>query len=195
MKSYGLRNGVAQFLNMPRDRVRVVWMDGPQAFGRTAADDAGFEAAFLAKELGRPVRVSVDAAGRNGVGHQGSRFCHQDPRRPGRAGQPRRDGLGGASGRPQSRRLQRAGHRARRPAHRRPARDARARQQRRADRGVRHSQQAHRTARGLDAARVGKRRCAPATFATRTARRPPSRPSHSSTSSRRPLRQIRWNSG
>src|SRR5438094_3176617 len=57
MKSYGLRNGVAQFLEMPRDRVRVVWMDGPQAFGRTAADDAGFEAAFLAKEIGRPVRV------------------------------------------------------------------------------------------------------------------------------------------
>jgi nicotinate dehydrogenase subunit B len=57
MKSYGLRNGVAQFLNMPRDRVRVVWMDGPQAYGRTAADDAGFEAAFLAKEIGRPVRI------------------------------------------------------------------------------------------------------------------------------------------
>ena len=57
MKSYGLRNGVAQFLQMPRDRVRVIWMDGPQAFGQTAADDAGFEAAFLAKELGRPVRV------------------------------------------------------------------------------------------------------------------------------------------
>ena len=57
MKSYGLRDGVAQFLQMPRDRVRVVWMEGPQAYGRTAADDAGFEAAFLAKELGRPVRV------------------------------------------------------------------------------------------------------------------------------------------
>jgi nicotinate dehydrogenase subunit B len=57
MKSYGLRNGVARFLGMPRDRVRVVWMDGPQAYGRTAADDAGFEAAFLAKELGRSVRV------------------------------------------------------------------------------------------------------------------------------------------
>ena len=57
MKSYGLRNGVAQFLNIPRDRVRVKWMEGPQAYGRTAADDAGFEAAFLAKELGRPVRV------------------------------------------------------------------------------------------------------------------------------------------
>lgn len=57
MKSYGMRNGVAQFLKMPRDRVRVVWMDGPQGYGRTAADDAGFEAAYLAKEIGRPVRV------------------------------------------------------------------------------------------------------------------------------------------
>src|SRR4026209_1936318 len=56
MKSYGLRNGVAQFLKIPRDRVRVVWLEGPQAYGRTAADDAGFEAAFLANELGRPVR-------------------------------------------------------------------------------------------------------------------------------------------
>jgi CO/xanthine dehydrogenase Mo-binding subunit len=57
MKSYGLRNGVAEFLQIPRDRVRVVWMEGPQAYGRTAADDAGFEAAFLAKEIGRPVRL------------------------------------------------------------------------------------------------------------------------------------------
>jgi len=57
MKSYGLRNGVAQFLNMPREQVRVIYMDGPQVYGRTAADDAGFEAAFLAHELGRPVRL------------------------------------------------------------------------------------------------------------------------------------------
>ena len=57
MKSYGMRNGVAQFLGMPRDQVRVVWMEGPQAYGRTAADDAGFEAAYMAKEIGRPVRV------------------------------------------------------------------------------------------------------------------------------------------
>jgi CO/xanthine dehydrogenase Mo-binding subunit len=57
MKSYGMRNSVARFLDMPRDRVRVVWMEGPQAYGRTAADDAGFEAAYLAREVGRPVRV------------------------------------------------------------------------------------------------------------------------------------------
>jgi nicotinate dehydrogenase subunit B len=57
MKAYGLRTGVATFLGMPREQVRVVYMDGPQVYGRTAADDAGFEAAFLAKELGRPVRM------------------------------------------------------------------------------------------------------------------------------------------
>ena len=57
MKSYGLRNGVARFLNLPRERVRVVYMDGPQVYGRTAADDVGFEAAYLANELKRPVRV------------------------------------------------------------------------------------------------------------------------------------------
>lgn len=57
MKAYGLRNGVARFLDMPREKVRVVYMDGPQVYGRTAADDAGFEAAFLAREMGRPVRV------------------------------------------------------------------------------------------------------------------------------------------
>jgi nicotinate dehydrogenase subunit B len=57
MKSYGMRNGIAQFLQMPRDRVRVIWLEGPQGYGRTAADDAGFEAAFLAGAIGRPVRV------------------------------------------------------------------------------------------------------------------------------------------
>ena len=57
MKAYGLRTGVARFLGLPRDKVRVVYMEGPQVYGRTAADDAGFEAAFLAQELRRPVRV------------------------------------------------------------------------------------------------------------------------------------------
>ncbi|MEP6534787.1 MAG: molybdopterin cofactor-binding domain-containing protein [Bryobacteraceae bacterium] len=57
MKSYGMRNGVATFLGMPREKVRVVWMEGPQGYGRTAADDAGCEAAYLAKEMGRPVRI------------------------------------------------------------------------------------------------------------------------------------------
>jgi CO/xanthine dehydrogenase Mo-binding subunit len=57
MKSYGMRRGVATFLGMPREKVRVVWMEGPQGYGRTAADDAGCEAAWIAREIGRPVRI------------------------------------------------------------------------------------------------------------------------------------------
>jgi nicotinate dehydrogenase subunit B len=57
MKSYGMRIGVAAFLGIPKEKVRVVWMEGPQGYGRTAAEDAGCEAAYIANELGRPVRV------------------------------------------------------------------------------------------------------------------------------------------
>ena len=57
MKPYSHRTGIAEFLGMPPEQVRVIWMEGPQLYGRTAADDAGFEAAYLAKELGRPVRI------------------------------------------------------------------------------------------------------------------------------------------
>ena len=71
MKAYGLRTGVAKFLDMPREKVRVVYMDGPQVYGRTAADDAGFEAAFLAQEAGPPGAHAVDARRRNGLGYQG----------------------------------------------------------------------------------------------------------------------------
>ena len=57
MKPYSHRTGIAEFLGMSPEQVRVIWMDGPQLYGRTAADDAGFEAAYLARELGRPVRM------------------------------------------------------------------------------------------------------------------------------------------
>ena len=57
MKPYSHRTGIAEFVGMSPEQVRVIWMDGPQLYGRTAADDAGFEAAWLANELGRPVRM------------------------------------------------------------------------------------------------------------------------------------------
>jgi nicotinate dehydrogenase subunit B len=57
MKSYSMRTGIATFVGMPHDSVRVVWMMGPQGFGRSAAEDAAFEAAWIAREIGRPVRM------------------------------------------------------------------------------------------------------------------------------------------
>ena len=113
MKSYGMRNGVAQFLKMPRENVRVVWMQGPQAYGRTAADDAGFEAAFLANGARPSGAGAVDAAGRDRVGHEGPGVRRQDARRARCARATRRARLRRARGRFQSRRLQRTRHRAR----------------------------------------------------------------------------------
>ena len=104
MKSYGLRTGVAEFLGMPRDQVRVVWMEGPQGYGRTAADDAGFEAAFLAHALGRPVRMQWMRDERR-RGTRGTSLHSPDARRVGCRGQSRGLGLRGSSRRLQSRRL------------------------------------------------------------------------------------------
>ena len=71
MKSYGMRRGIAEFLGMPRDKVRVVWMQGPQGFGRTAAEDAACEAAWIC-ERNRPAGShAVDARRGNRLGYQG----------------------------------------------------------------------------------------------------------------------------
>src|SRR5579885_3378490 len=42
MKAYSHRTGIAAFLGMPREKVRVIWMQGPRCFGRNAEDAAGF---------------------------------------------------------------------------------------------------------------------------------------------------------
>ena len=109
MKTYGMRRGVAAFLGMPHDSVRVVYMQGPQGFGRTAAEDAACEAAWIARELGRPVRMqwmrdeetawdtkspaflvkvrgALDAAGRLVAYDYHARSCDLQPPRVQRAG-------------------------------------------------------------------------------------------------------------
>ena len=142
MKSYGMRNGVATFLSMPRDQVRVVWMEGPQGYGRTAADDAGFEAAYLAKEIGRPVRVQWMRHEETAWDTKGPAFACKLRGATRRAGQPGRVRLPRARRRLQPSRLQRARHGADRAADGHAARRAGARQRRRAVGDVRDSEPA-----------------------------------------------------
>ena len=196
MKSYGMRNGVAQFLDMPRDRVRVVWMDGPQALrphGRRRCRVRG----GVPGEGDRPAGArAVDAAGRNGVGHEGPGVRVQDARRPRRAGQPRRARLRRARRRSQPSRLQRARHRADRAAHGPARSDAGARQRGDAVGHVRHPEPAHRRSTSSACRWSGRRRCAPATCAIPNGPQiDVRRPSRSSTSSRRRRRPIRSSSG
>ena len=193
MKSYGMRNGVAQFLGMPREQVRVVWMEGPQGYGRTAADDAGFEAAYLAKEIGRPVRVQWMRHEETAWDTKGPAFTFKMRGGAGRAGQPRRARLRRASRRLQSRRLQRARHGADRAAHGQAQRHAGRRQRGDAVGHVRHPEPAHGHAGREPAAGLGDAASHRKPARSQRSAGRPSPPNRSSTSWRRrrkPTRRV-----
>ncbi|WP_431854869.1 molybdopterin cofactor-binding domain-containing protein [Azospirillum sp.] len=55
---YPLRKAIAEMLRMPAENVHCVHLEGSGCYGHNAADDAGADAALLARALpGRPVRV------------------------------------------------------------------------------------------------------------------------------------------
>jgi nicotinate dehydrogenase subunit B len=56
-KPHFVRDGVANLLNLPPDRVRSIWMTGPGSYGRNDAGDAALDAAYLSKLTGKPVRL------------------------------------------------------------------------------------------------------------------------------------------
>ncbi|MFM9888750.1 MAG: molybdopterin cofactor-binding domain-containing protein [Burkholderiales bacterium] len=51
------RLGISKLLEIPEDKVHVIWKDGSGSYGRSDADEASFEAAIMSREVGRPVRV------------------------------------------------------------------------------------------------------------------------------------------
>jgi nicotinate dehydrogenase subunit B len=53
------RSDAAALVGMPVEAVRVLWLEGSGSYGRNCTDDATLEAALLAKEIDRPVRVQV----------------------------------------------------------------------------------------------------------------------------------------
>jgi CO/xanthine dehydrogenase Mo-binding subunit len=56
-KSHFVQQGLAATLQMPLDKIRVVFAAGPGSYGRNDADDAAMDAAVLAKAVGKPVRL------------------------------------------------------------------------------------------------------------------------------------------
>jgi CO/xanthine dehydrogenase Mo-binding subunit len=52
-----LVHSCAALLEMPRDKVRVVYLDGAGCYGMNGHDDASAEAAMLSKAVGQPVRL------------------------------------------------------------------------------------------------------------------------------------------
>jgi CO/xanthine dehydrogenase Mo-binding subunit len=61
-KPHAARAGIAGLLKLPPEDVRVIWVRGPGSYGRNDAGDAALEAAFLSREVGRPVRLQYTRA-------------------------------------------------------------------------------------------------------------------------------------
>src|SRR5580692_6679182 len=56
-KSHFVQNGLADILQVPVEKVQVIFKPGPGSYGRNDADDCAMDAAVLAKAVGRPVRL------------------------------------------------------------------------------------------------------------------------------------------
>ena len=56
-KPHFARAGVARVLGLPPDKVHGIWVPGPGSYGRNDAGDAGLDAAWLSKAVGRSVRI------------------------------------------------------------------------------------------------------------------------------------------
>ena len=55
---YPLRDGLAEMLSMPRDKIRCIHVEGSGCYGHNGADDVAAHAALIAREMdGAPVRV------------------------------------------------------------------------------------------------------------------------------------------
>src|SRR5262249_49335616 len=55
--SYLLRGSLADLLELPVEKVRVVWTEASGCYGHNGADDAAADAALLSQAVGKPVRV------------------------------------------------------------------------------------------------------------------------------------------
>ncbi|MGO4395460.1 molybdopterin cofactor-binding domain-containing protein [Variovorax sp. M-6] len=64
--SHLLRRQLATMLRLPGERVRCIYVEGAGCYGRNGADDCSSEAALIAVQIGRPVRLQWMRADEHG---------------------------------------------------------------------------------------------------------------------------------
>jgi CO/xanthine dehydrogenase Mo-binding subunit len=55
--THGNRTSFAKFLGLPREKVRLIYLEGSGCYGMNGHEDAAADAAILSRAVGRPVRV------------------------------------------------------------------------------------------------------------------------------------------
>jgi nicotinate dehydrogenase subunit B len=56
-KPHALQKGFAELLQVPLEKVRVIWVEDAGSYGRPGFEDAAADAVLLSKAVGKPVRV------------------------------------------------------------------------------------------------------------------------------------------
>ena len=60
------RTTFARFLGLPKDKVRLIYLEGSGCYGMNGHEDAAADAAILSRAVGRPVRVQWSRADEHG---------------------------------------------------------------------------------------------------------------------------------
>jgi CO/xanthine dehydrogenase Mo-binding subunit len=69
--THGNRNTYARFLGLPREKVRLIYLEGSGCYGMNGHEDAAADAAILSRAIGRPVRVQWSRADEHGLDPKG----------------------------------------------------------------------------------------------------------------------------
>jgi CO/xanthine dehydrogenase Mo-binding subunit len=64
--THNLRKQLAAMLTLPADNIRCIYVDGSGCYGRNGHEDAAADAALMARDVGRPVRVQWMRADEHG---------------------------------------------------------------------------------------------------------------------------------
>jgi CO/xanthine dehydrogenase Mo-binding subunit len=64
--THGNRTTFARFLGLPREKVRLIYLEGAGCYGMNGHEDAAADAAVLSRAIGRPVRVQWSRADEHG---------------------------------------------------------------------------------------------------------------------------------
>ena len=70
-KPHALQKGFAELLGVPRERVRVVWVEDAGSYGRPGIEDTAADALLLSQAVGKPVRVQWSRADMTQWGSKG----------------------------------------------------------------------------------------------------------------------------
>ena len=68
-----IRTTFARFIGLPKDKVRLIYLEGSGCYGMNGHEDAAADAAILSRATGRPVRVQWTREDEPGLGSRRAR--------------------------------------------------------------------------------------------------------------------------